>query len=170
MAKKKKPATHKVIAKKLGLARSTVTITLNQVRDSRITEKTIRRVFKVAEKIGYDFTRIKRGRRRKFDRKPVNLKAEIEIYLRDGHLFDSGDTRIKNLSPNGALLKRLCLLKNVLPLNPFTIRLRIIEGRLKGVQTKGEMVRFESNGHIDIGVRFLEVDKISQERLAKFIE
>lgn len=164
-----KNITHEMIAQKTGLARSTVTRILDKDRNLKVPTEIIHRVFAMAKELGYDFSRIRGWRRREFERKDTHLKAEIKIHLKNGKLFDSGRATIKDISPKGALLKRIDLPKKVLPLEPFTIALRISQGRLKGIQAKGEIVRFKSNGYIAMGMRFLEVDKISQKRLAKFI-
>lgn len=123
----------------------------------------------MARRLGYDFSRIKRVRRREFDRKPLNLKAEIEIYLKNGDLFSSGHATIKDISPNGAFLKGLHLSKNVLPIKPFVINLRILEGNLKDLKAKGEIVRFENSRYIKIGIHFLEVDETNRERLINLV-
>lgn len=167
VGKKQSRATHQLIAKKLGLERSTVTKVLGQDRKCHFNPKTIQRIFKTAKRLGYDFSRMIRVKRREFDRKPANLKARIRLCLKNNDHFDSGHAVIENISPTGALLKKVSLPKRTLPLDPFTVDLTILQGRLKGVQAKGEVVRFA--GSHNMGMRFTEVDKASHKKLAQSV-
>lgn len=76
---------------------------------------------------------------------------------------------MKDISPKGAFLKRLHLSRSVLPVTPFAIHLRILEGRLKNIQAKGEIVRFESDECIGMGIKFTEVAERNRGRLIRFI-
>src|SRR5919205_786285 len=105
------------IAEKLGLSRTTVTKILNRDPKYSASESTRDLVFSTAEKMGYDFTTIRRPFKREYGRTEVNAKCHIEILSEDDNnqIFDKGDATARNIGVGGALLTNLKLPKNCLP-------------------------------------------------------
>src|SRR5690242_21830408 len=109
------------IADALGLSRTTVTKILNRDPKYSASESTRDLVFNTAEKMGYDFTTIRRPFKREYGRTEVNAKAVIEIMTDDERTsFDKGEAVARNVGVGGALLTNLKLPKNCLPLSKFT--------------------------------------------------
>lgn len=157
------------IAEKLRLHRTTVTKILNNTPGSRVSQKTIEIVFATARKMGYDFSRLRNIHRRRFIRKPVKLEAEMTVYYLDGKVHDKGSTTVKNLSPEGALVTNMRLPKMTFPVQPFYIILKFVEGDLQGIEVKGQIVRFKTDGNIDIGVEFQEMSENDRQKLEQYV-
>ncbi|MHC5039445.1 MAG: helix-turn-helix domain-containing protein [Planctomycetota bacterium] len=133
------------IAAHLGLARSTVTKILNQFPNNRASKETVKRVFKAAREMGYDFGNLRNIHRRRADRKKVNLPVLLRIDLQDGNgVFDTGTAILRDLSPYGALLASVHTEKGALPLLPFTLHIEL-SGPLQGVTIRARTIRFISD-------------------------
>src|SRR5437879_4446153 len=103
------------IAEALGLSRTTVTKILNRDPKYSASEATRNTVFSTAEKMGYDFTTIRRPFKREYGRLELNVKCTIEVVTEDGQVFDRGDATARNIGVGGALLTDLKLPRNCLP-------------------------------------------------------
>lgn len=114
------------------------------------------KVLSAAKDLGYDVLKKSRGYRRRFERKPVQIEAGIEIYLSHNRLFDKGVATIVNLSKGGALIADVLTEKDVLSIQPFTVRLKVLEGDLKGFSAEGRMVRLDQLGKL--ALEFCSVD------------
>src|SRR3954464_10050448 len=91
------------IADALGLSRTTVTKILNRDPKYSASEATRDLVFNTAEKMGYDFTTIRRPFKREYGRTEINAKCTIEVFTEhDNQLFDKGEATARNIGVGGA--------------------------------------------------------------------
>jgi transcriptional regulator with XRE-family HTH domain len=162
------------IADFLGLDRTTVTKILNRDPKYSASEATKERVFRAAEILGYDFTTIRRPFKREYGRTELNSPAEMTITLEDGTVFDSGTGVVKNLSVGGALLKEIKLPKQVLPLQNFTMLIKIKDiPKLAGLVGECEVVRLAGSsdtGDPELGVRFMNATHRDRRRIQDFVD
>ncbi|MBI2891275.1 MAG: helix-turn-helix domain-containing protein [Nitrospirae bacterium] len=158
--------SQQVIADILGLDRTTVNKVLNGHPSMITSKKTVESVIRVAKEMGYDFSRLRKKYKRKYERKHVKIRSEVEVYLSEtGELYDRGWCTINNLTPDGALISGVWTVKGGFPLRPFTVKLRAIETDLQGVEGVFEVVRFRSNGAIMMGMRAVEMRDDHQQRI-----
>jgi transcriptional regulator with XRE-family HTH domain len=155
---------HQEIADRIGLARSTVTKILNQLPRNRANAETIKRVFKTAREMGYDFSRLRNIHRRRADRRLVSLPVGLKIFYRDNSLYDVGVAKVINLSPFGALLGSIVTKKKSLPLSPFHMGLAFSNEVLSSLDLQCQVVRIMSGRKIEIGVNFMHI-KGSDEKV-----
>ena len=162
------------IADYLGLDRTTVTKILNRDPKYSASEDTKKRVFAAAEKLGYDFAKIRRPYKREYPRAVINVPAKATIILDDGKEFDSGECTVANISPGGALLIDLRFPRQVLPLTGFVISLRL-DGAMQFGDLVGEcevvrMAGGSSRGGPELGVRFINLSPAERKKLQEFVE
>ena len=162
------------IADFLGLDRTTVTKILNRDPKYSASEPTKERVFRAAELLGYDFTTIRRPFKREYGRTELDSPVELTITLEDGTIFDSGTAVVKNLSVGGALLKGLELPKHVLPLQNFTMLIKLKDTpKLAGLVGECELVRFAGStetGDPELGVRFMNATHRDRRRIQEYVD
>jgi len=165
--------SHKEIAERVSLDRSTVTKILNRDPNYSASPETREKVFSAAETLGYDFTTIRRPFRREYGRALVNANAGISIVLENGEIFDEGECVTRNISVGGALLTSLKLKKMVLPLANFTIVLKMAgEHLLKNLVGECEVVRLSEaadTGEPELGVRFVNLTHSDRQRIRQFV-
>ena len=164
--------TQERIADRLGLDRTTVTKILNRDPKYSANSKTKKRVFATAEKLGYDFTSIRRPFRREYGRTVINARSHVTILLKNGRVFDEGRCLVRNISVGGALLSKLRLKKMVLPLANFTIALRISgERSIKDLKGECEIVRLAATdtGEPELGVKFVNLTDAGRRHLKRFV-
>jgi transcriptional regulator with XRE-family HTH domain len=166
--------SQKDIAEYLGIDRSTVTKVLNRDPRYSASEKTRELIFRTAERLGYDFTAIRRPFKREYGRVNVAAKAKIELLNEDGSLFDEGDAIITNLSIGGALLTNMRTGMMMLPLKPFSIQVSIVDvPELAELQGECELVRISDRGEsgdFQLGVRFVNAKLRDRRRIREFVE
>lgn len=162
------------IAEKLNLSRTTVTKILNRDPKYSASETTRDLVFSTAEKMGYDFTTIRRPFKREYGRTEVNVKCDIEVCTDGDSVFDRGEATARNISVGGALLTELKLAKNCLPLSRFTIRCRFAElPVLANLVGECQVVRLtDSQDKItpELGVKFINANVNDRKILKDFID
>lgn len=163
------------IADALGLSRTTVTKILNRDPKYSASESTRDLVFSTAEKMGYDFTTIRRPFKREYGRTEVNAKCEIEIVMHeDSQLFDKGEAVARNIGVGGALLTHLSLPRNCLPLSKFVIRCHFREiPMLADMTGECQVVRLSDSteaGCPEIGVRFINATVSDRKILKDFVD
>ncbi len=164
----------KDIADYLGLDRTTVTKILNRDPKYSASESTKTRVFRAAEKLGYDFTTIRRPFKREYGRTEVTAPCELSITLENGEQFDTGTAHVQNIGVGGALLTNIRTRKMVLPLSHFTLTLQIrtIEG-LDEMVGECEIVRMadgtETN-ETELGVRFINTTHRDRRRINEYVD
>jgi transcriptional regulator with XRE-family HTH domain len=161
------------IADALGLSRTTVTKILNRDPKYSASESTRDLVFSTAEKMGYDFTTIRRPFKREYGRTEINAKCQIEIVLEDSQLFDKGTAVARNIGVGGALLTRLEMPKNCLPLSKFSIRCLFVDlPSLASLIGECQVVRItdSSEGRPELGVKFINANVSDRKLLKDFID
>lgn len=168
------PVSQQAIADKLGLSRTTVTKILNRDPKYSASEATRDLVFKTAEKMGYDFTTIRRPFKREYGRTEVNAKCHIEIVTDDEQVFDKGEATARNIGVGGALLTALLLPRNCLPLSKFIIRCRFVDlPKLADMVGECQVVRLTDSleaGQPEIGVKFVNATVDDRKILMDFVD
>ncbi len=152
------------IARMLKLDVSTVNKILNRKAGTKFRPETVDKVQSIARKYGFDFAKLKFNHRRQHDRRSTNLPVRLTVKLKDGTLFDQGQSRLSDLSVGGARLTQLDLPKGVLPVHPFSL---LIEA--EGFSLNAVPVRFITNGNLDIAVTFTNVDDSLRRKLRKLV-
>ncbi|MCY3022920.1 MAG: PilZ domain-containing protein [Planctomycetota bacterium] len=162
------------IADVLGLSRTTVTKILNRDPKYSASEATRELVFSTAEKMGYDFTTIRRPFKREYGRTEINAKCDIEIVTEDSQLFDKGQAIARNIGVGGALLTHLQLPRNCLPLSKFVIRCRFVDMPvLADLTGECQVVRISDSaeqGYPELGVRFVNATVTDRKALKDFVD
>lgn len=149
------------IARKVGLDVSSVNKILNRRAGPVFRKETIRKVFKVARDLGYDFGRIKYHHRRRHNRKEVALGAEIRIVKSDGTIHDTGSATVRDLSLSGAKVTDVRLPAGTIPAGPFTVTIKAND-----LELPGRVVRFDGGAY---GIQFTRLEGAGLRRLAKVI-
>jgi hypothetical protein len=166
--------SQQMIAEALGLSRTTVTKILNRDPKYSASEATRDLVFNTAEKMGYDFTTIRRPFKREYGRTEINAKCAIEVITDDGQLFDKGEATARNIGVGGGLLTDLKLPRNVLPLSRFTIRCYFHDlPQLANLIGECQVVRVTDSVDQDkpeLGVRFVNATVSDRKVLKDFID
>jgi transcriptional regulator with XRE-family HTH domain len=158
------------IARRVGLDVSSVNKILNHRPGSVFRKETVRKVFKVARELGYDFSKLKYQHRRGAPRKDLAVDLEVSIYKKDGSLFDRGKAVMRNVSLTGTLLSGLMLPERKLPAEPYTVGIRLLEGPLRDLEILGEPVRFVHGGEaLNMAIRFLGTEAAKAEKLRKTV-
>lgn len=169
--KKARRPTQADIARLVGVDQATVSRVLNRTPGYRVADKTQHKVFEVAQRLGYDLTRVVHARRRAHPRLSVNLPVSLAIRLkRPDTIYDRGTARLRDLSPAGGLLSHLELPKRSLPIDPFVVDMEITHGVLKGTKMSGEIIRCVSNGRLSLGMSYRRISPEDQERISAFIQ
>jgi hypothetical protein len=155
--------TQVAIARHVGLDVSSVNKILHRTPGPVFGNGTIDRVFKAARRLGFDFEALKHRHRRRDARKETALEAEISIYRMDGSLFDKGEAKVRDLSVGGALLADLRLPQGALPVESFSIWLRLQTRKAEAIEVCGRLLRVERmNGGLAFGVKFHEDAVVGQ--------
>lgn len=166
--------SQQAIADALGLSRTTVTKILNRDPKYSASEATRDLVFKTAEKMGYDFTTIRRPFKREYGRTEINAAAEIEVVLENGEVFDKGQALARNIGVGGSLITNIRLPKDVLPLKPFTIRVRFMDlPELANLTGECQVVRLTDSldaGEPELGMKFINASVSDRKLLKDFID
>jgi hypothetical protein len=152
------------IARALRLDVSTVNKILNRKPGTKFRPETVQKVMELAKRRGYDFARLKFSHRRLDDRRPTDLRARLTVCLKDGTMYDRGESRLMDLSAGGARLTDLVLTRGALPVRPFHIFLDF-----DGCQLKSRPVRIIQNGKFDLAVSFESLDSAARKRLRKLL-
>jgi transcriptional regulator with XRE-family HTH domain len=155
------------IARRVGLDVSSVNKILNKRQGPVFRKETIKKVFKIARELGYDFGRLKYQHRRRHPRKPVSLGAEIYIYQKDGALYDQGVATIRDISACGARISDVELPLGTLPVQPFTVSLRPMQKPMDDLELAGQIVRIHSNGVMNFGIQFQKLDATVEKKLRR---
>lgn len=155
------------IARRVGLDVSSVNKILNRRAGPVFRKDTIKKVFKVARELGYDFGRLKYQHRRRHARKEVALGAEIYIYGKDGRLYDQGVATIRDISLCGARISDVALPLGTLPVEPFTISLRPMQKPVDDLELQGQIVRIHANGSVSYGIEFRALESGVEKRLRR---
>src|SRR5262245_23108531 len=152
------------IARRLGLDVSSVNKILNKRPGPVFRKDTIRRVFRTAKELGYDFGRLKYTHRRQYERREVAIGAEVVIVAKDGAVYDQGVATIRDISLGGARVADLATPLGSLPTEPFTLTLRPMQKPLDDLELTGHIVRLNMNGVTTFGVEFAKLDSAASRK------
>lgn len=155
------------IARRVGLDVSSVNKILNKRQGPVFRKETIRKVFKIARDLGYDFGRLKYAHRRRFPRKEISLGVEIYVYHKDGSLYDQGVATLRDISLGGAKISDVALPTGALPVTPFSVGLRPMQKPVDDIELPGHIVRLNANGTTTFGVQFGKLDVAIEKKLRR---
>lgn len=155
------------IARRLNLDVSSVNKILNRRQGPVFRKETVKKVFRLARELGYDFAKLKHTHRRRYERRDVTIAAEIAFVSKDGTIHDQGIATIRDISESGARLTDLAMPLGTMPTEPFTISLRPMVRPLERVEFNGHIVRLRMNGQTTLGVEFDRVDSAAVKKLRK---
>jgi len=166
--------SQQAIADSLGLSRTTVTKILNRDPKYSASEATRELVFRTAEKMGYDFTTIRRPFKREYGRTEINAPCQIELVLEAGEVFDKGEAIARNIGVGGALLGNVNLNRGVLPLKNFILRIRFPAlPALANLVGECQVVRLADSteaGNPELGVKFINASVADRKALKDFVD
>jgi len=155
------------IARRVGLDVSSVNKILNKRQGPVFRKETIRKVFKIARDMGYDFGRLKYAHRRRFRRKELSVGVEIYVYHKDGSLYDQGVATMRDVSLGGARISDVALPTGSLPVTPFTVGIRPMQKPVDDLEIQGQIVRLNANGATSFGVQFGKLDPTAEKKLRR---
>lgn len=155
------------IARRVGLDVSSVNKILNKRQGPVFRKETIRKVFKIAKDLGYDFGRLKYAHRRRHARKELSLGVELYVYQKDGSLYDQGVATVRDISLGGARICDVALPTGALPITPFTVGLRPMQKPVDDIEIQGHIVRLNVNGAASFGVQFGKMDVAVEKKLRR---
>jgi len=155
------------IARRVGLDVSSVNKILNKRQGPVFRKETIRKVFKIARDMGYDFGRLKYAHRRRFPRKELSVGVEIYVYHKDGSLYDQGVATMRDVSLGGARISDVALPTGSLPVTPFTVGIRPMQKPADDLELQGQIVRLNANGSTSFGVQFGKLDVVAEKKLRR---
>lgn len=166
---KRKMVTQLDIARRLGLDVSSVNKILNRKPGPVFRRETIRKVYKVARDLGYDFGKLKFTHRRRSERREVAIGTELVIRTRDGSVHDQGVATIRDISLCGARVTDLAVPQGTIPAEPFTVLLRPLQRPLQEVELEGHVVRLLSAPPLTLGIDFTHVDPPTARKLQRLV-
>ncbi len=155
------------IARRIGIDVSSVNKILNRRKGPVFKKDTIRRVFRVARELGYDFGRLKFQHRRRHPRRQVSIGAELYVYHKNGMLYDQGVATISDISECGARVTDVKLPLGSIPAEPFSVGLRISTKPMNNIEIPGQIVRFHPNHSWSYGIDFLKLEPGLQKKLRR---
>ncbi len=89
---------------------------------------------------------------RRQEREELDVPIEIELVLASGAVFTNGTGRLRDFSGEGALVTDIKLDSATLPLEPFTMTMKIQGGRFEGVRAEAVPIRFAKTPEYGLGV------------------
>lgn len=156
------------IARRTGLDVSSVNKILNKRSGPVFRKETIRRVFKVAREMGFDFGRLKFQHRRRYPRRSVAIGADFVVHRNDGSLYDVGSATIRDISACGARVTDVTLPTGSLPVDSFSVTLRPKAAKdAEAVEVRGRIVRYQGHGVAGYGIEFGALERGQQLRLQR---
>jgi hypothetical protein len=160
-------ATQAEVARRARIDIPSVNKNLNH-RHGAFRKETVKRVFKVARELRYDFDRLKHNHRRERPRKDVIVPVEMTVYLATGRLYTRGKAVLRNVSLSGAVLSGFVLQNRSVPLEPHTIGVKLLDGPLKGLEILGSPVRLTRNpAGFGLAIEFMRSQSADLRLLAK---
>jgi transcriptional regulator with XRE-family HTH domain len=155
------------IARRVGLDVSSVNKILNRRQGPVFRKETIRKVFRAARDLGYDFGRLKFQHRRRFPRRKVAIGAELLVYQKDGSLYDQGVATIRDISLCGARVSDVTLPLGSLPVESFRVGLRPMKKPVDDVVLPGHIVRYHLGGAGQFGIEFAKLETGLERKLRR---
>jgi len=112
-------------------------------------------IFRAAEKSA-EFADHLRAHYRETRRTSVEIPCDLKLIMADGTVFDTGSGMIRNVSPSGALVSSIKLIKNSYPAGVFKLVLSLNSSEYEGICIEASPVRMviDCGG---LGVKFDEI-------------
>jgi len=143
------------IARQCRVDVSTVSKILRQVPGLAFNQDTIARVFAVAQALGYDLSCLKFGHRRRTPRKQVNVEVGLTIVEESGLGLTCGIGVLRDISLEGAVLHKIMLVPQSLPIASHRIRIRPQASPARSVEMEGRIIRYVNDGDaLGLAIRF----------------
>ena len=158
------------IAHRVGLDVSSVNKILNRRSGPVFRKDTIKKVFKIAKDMGYDFGRLKYAHRRRYPRRDISLGVELTVYHKDGSLYDQGVATVRDISLGGARISDVTLPTGSLPVTPFTVGIRPMEKPVDDIEIQGQIVRLFAGGSTIFGVQFGKLEGSVEKKLRRIAQ
>ncbi len=147
--------TQTEIARKAGLDVSTVNKILNRTASGKFREETIRKVHRVARRLGFSFDRLKFQHRRLHPRTNVSIPVHLALTDRKGRIRDRIPALLEDISEGGARVRRLATSEALLPLGGGVVLLTDSPSRNFAQPLRGEVIRFlYSKVGLSVAIRF----------------
>ena len=97
------PVTQQQVAEAAAVSRTAVAVILNGDTGARISGATRAHVLRVAKRLGYDRSNLRRIHRRGSPRVEVNLDAAVHVITSSGDVHSRGRGRVRTLNATGLL-------------------------------------------------------------------
>jgi len=171
--------TQEDIARKLGIDRTTVSKVLNNAPGTYVGERTRVRIFDIARKLGYNFSRLRHTHRRNADRRIVQIPAQVQIVLWDGTVYASGEAALVNLSADGAMVADIQIKPPSIPIKPCYMTLDFtLEDESGGkkktaghhLNLRADIVRLRMVRFVEIAVKFVEITEDAIRVIEEFLQ
>jgi hypothetical protein len=154
------------IARLVGIEESSVRTILNRIPGPVFHEETIRRVFQIADGLGFSAGDPKQRRHRRAVRWKTEIPSRCALYAQDGSVLDRGRCVIADIAVFGASVTNLELSEGKLPLRLLAIDLEFTDRGLP-IEVSGHVVRMNMvNDSVSLGIAFQEVGPALRERIA----
>jgi hypothetical protein len=165
-------ATQDDIALHFNLDPNTVARILRGDRTDRLSPETVATVLEYAHQVGFDFTLLRSAHQRRHQRFNVSIAADANLTLRSGTVFDSGKVTVVNLSMGGARMRVENMPKRSLPIDPSSLRLKVTQAPLAGLQIDTRPVRLHHQDPlvVEIGIEFLPMAPEIQAVLDRYLD
>lgn len=162
--------TQAQIARRVGMDVSSVNKILNRRPGPVFRSETVKKVFRVARELGYDFDRLKHAHRRRHSRRELNVGVELTVYRSNGDAHDQGMATIRDLSCTGARISDVQLTQGTIPVGPVPVRLRPMAKPLEGIELSGRIVRFLSERNASYAIEFGKLPSEALRRLQRTLK
>ena len=160
--------TETEIARRVGLDVPSVKNILKELPGLTCRKHTIAKVFRIAERLGYDFARLRRNYHRHERIKRVAIKTDVSIYREDRSLYDQGTATISSISSLGSAVIR-DLPVTALPRGRIKIVLRPLEKPLEGLDLPCRLVHFPTPFEPGYAIEFVRLKPEAKRRLQRVI-
>jgi CheY-like chemotaxis protein len=105
---------------------------------------------------------------RMWPRIPLGLPANVEVFLSDTpDNKEEGNTIIDNISLGGAYLSKINLSKNQIPFGSIRLMLNINNPPFEDLNEECKVVRLHSNGSLNAGVQFVDLNQRTKSQILK---
>jgi len=157
------------IARLAGIDVASVGKILNRIQGPIFSEETVRKVFKLADEMGFSFEQLKHRHHRKSERRKAGFPSELSLFASDGSLLDRGRCMVADIAIGGASITDLELRQGRLPIRPMSVILQFT-GKDGEIEVRGQVVRInETAGTLSLGIAFLDADPTVERKIAAVV-
>lgn len=112
----------------------------------------------------------KYNHKRQWPRIPVNIPADVELYLtNEPDLREQGTTNISDISVGGAYLSDIQLNEGQIPFGTFRIHLEVKQPPLDDWTAECKIIRLRANGSITAGVEFVNISQQDRMKISDMV-